>query len=131
MAPEHLQILGRKSHAEALALLERWDIGVAPFSDLENFYFSPLKLFEYMAAELCTVASNVGELRAILDDGRAGVLVAPDDPDALAAALVELDRDRVRVRELGRAALEFARRQPTWTDNATRVLTTLAGVGTR
>jgi glycosyltransferase involved in cell wall biosynthesis len=104
---------------------------MAPFSDLENFYFSPVKLFEYMAAGLCTVASDVGELRAILDDGRAGVLVAPDDPGALAAALVALDRDRVRVRELGRAAQEFSRRQPTWTDNAARVLAALSGVATR
>jgi len=53
-------------------------------------------------------ASAVGGLPEIVDDGRTGVLVPPSDPAALAAALVDLARDRDRAAAMGRAARERA-----------------------
>ena len=66
-------------------------IGVAPYPDLgggEQQYFSPMKVLEYLAAGLAVVASDVGQVPQLLEDGsgRHGVLVAPSDPTALAAA---------------------------------------------
>jgi len=119
---DRLARLGQLPHAEALRVLERWDVGVAPYAALEGFYFSPLKLVEYMAAGLCPVVSDVGELAQIVERGRAGVVVAPGDPEALADALVALDRDRVRLRALGERARAAMLARPSWADNARRVI---------
>ena len=120
-AAEHSSIhsLGHLAHEDALDRLMTWDVGVAPYAASDGFYFSPLKVAEYMAAGLCPVVSDVGALAATI--GEAGVVVPPDDPRALADALISLDADRDRVRELGRRAQALARRQPTWTESARRV----------
>ena len=119
---ERVTRLGHLPHAETLRLLQTWDVGVAPFKQLEGFWFSPLKVHEYMAAGLCPVVSAVGDLPAMVDDGRAGVVVPPDDADALADALAALDADRDHLSELARAAQERARNGPSWTDVARRAL---------
>jgi glycosyltransferase involved in cell wall biosynthesis len=120
---DRFQWLGHLSHDDALAQLEDWDIGVAPFTEVEGFWFSPLKLYEYMAAGLCPVVSALGDLPRVVDQGAAGVVVAPDDPAALAYALLELDRDRDRMHVLGQAAQARARAGPSWVDNARRAIT--------
>jgi glycosyltransferase involved in cell wall biosynthesis len=120
--PDRFQWLGHVSHEAALAHLEQWDIGVAPFTHVEGFWFSPLKLYEYMAAGLCPVVSALGDLPGVVDQGGAGVVVAPDDPAALADALLELDRDRDRMHALGLAAQARARAGPNWDDNARRAI---------
>jgi glycosyltransferase involved in cell wall biosynthesis len=126
LPPDRLLALGQVPHAAALETLERWDVGVAPFTDITGFWFSPLKLFEYMAAGICPVVTDVGELASIVRGGEAGVVVAPDDPAALAAALGDLDRDRARIRQLGEQAREAALALPSWSDNARRVVDALS-----
>ena len=54
------------------------------------------------------IASAVGGLPEIVDDGRTGVLVPRADASALAAAIVDLARDPARAAALGRAARERA-----------------------
>ena len=113
---------GHLEHGAMTGLLGEWDIGAAPFTAVPGFYFSPLKLGEYMAAGLCPLVSDLPPLRAMLEQGRCGMLVAPDDPGALCAALLELDRDRELMHRLGSRALERARRGPTWPDIVRQVL---------
>ncbi|MHB8659767.1 MAG: glycosyltransferase family 4 protein [Solirubrobacteraceae bacterium] len=126
-----LRRLGQLPHEQALGVLERWDVGAAPFNAVDGFYFSPLKLFEYMAAGLCPVVSDVGELAQIVERGRAGMVVPAGDAGALAEALVALDRDRPGLRELGAAAQAAVRQRPTWVDNARRIMAALDGLGPR
>jgi glycosyltransferase involved in cell wall biosynthesis len=80
------------------------DVATAPYPPLDDPYFSPLKLYEYMAAGLPVVASAVGQVVDVVGDGRAGVLVAPGDVTALTAALTALRADPARRRRLGAAA---------------------------
>lgn len=122
LPPDRLLRHGHLPHEDALNVLARWDVGVAPFEAVPGFYFSPLKLFEYMAAGLCPIVSDVGELAEIVDHGRAGVVVAPGDPAALAEALLALDRNRAQIRELGARAQAVARVRPSWADSARRVM---------
>jgi len=56
------------------------------------------------------VASRVGGLPEVVVDGETGMLVEPDDPTALARAIVTLLRDREQADRLGRAARERASR---------------------
>ena len=100
--------------SEVPGLIASMDVGVAPYPPLEGFYFSPLKIFEYMAAGKPTVASRVGDISEIMHDGVDGILVPPADPERLAEALVSLrTHPGLRV-SMGSAARENVLRSHTW-----------------
>jgi glycosyltransferase involved in cell wall biosynthesis len=63
----------------------------------------PMTVIEAMAAGLPVVASDVGGLRELVDDGVTGLLVPPRDARALAAALSSLLEDAERRRAMGDA----------------------------
>jgi glycosyltransferase involved in cell wall biosynthesis len=66
----------------------------------------PLALLEGMALERPIVASAVGGIPEMIEDGVSGVLVPPDDTGALARALVALLGDPARRARIGSAARE-------------------------
>jgi glycosyltransferase involved in cell wall biosynthesis len=121
-----LDYLGQLTHTETLRTISRWDVGAAPYPPLDDFYFSPLKVGEYMACGACPVTSDVPVLRELLGGGTRGVLVEPGSPAAFADALVALARDRGRARALGETARAFALESLGWDNNARRVLEALA-----
>ena len=67
-------------------------------------YTSPLKLFEYLALGKPIVASDLPALREVLRDQENAILVPPDRPLALAAALREVLDDPALAERLGRGA---------------------------
>jgi glycosyltransferase involved in cell wall biosynthesis len=123
LPPRRFRRYGARPHDETLRILASWDIGVAPYvAACPTFYFSPLKVAEYMAAGACPVASDLGDVRPLLADGERGVLVPPGDASALATALTELAQDRTRVASLGARAQRHAHASLSWRRNARRVL---------
>jgi glycosyltransferase involved in cell wall biosynthesis len=110
---------GAVPHTDMPACLAAADIGVAPFeigahrSLSLGFYWSPLKIFEYMAAGLPVVAPAVDRIPSIVADGREGLLYDPSHPGALAKALEMLTDPTLR-RPLGRAARERAVQEYSW-----------------
>lgn len=66
----------------------------------------PMTVLEAMSLGVPVVATDVGDVRAMLAD-RAGICVPPGDPSALAAACAELLGDEQRRREMGRAGREI------------------------
>ena len=93
-----VHLLGLRS--DIPALLAAADVFVLP-SLSEGL---PLALLEAMFAGCPIVASDVGEVSAALADGRAGTLVEPGHPAALAAAIDGLLNDPNRARVLGEGA---------------------------
>jgi glycosyltransferase involved in cell wall biosynthesis len=71
-----------------------------------DFEGTPLALMEYMQAARPIVATRVGGVPDLVDDGVEALLVPPRDPDALAAAIGALLEDRERAAELGARARE-------------------------
>jgi glycosyltransferase involved in cell wall biosynthesis len=100
-------------HDVAPQVLRAMDVLVAPYPQLERFYFSPLKVFEYMAAGKPIVASAIGQVSRILVDEHTALLVPPGDPSALGAALIRLQADPGLGTRLGSAA-RVAAREHTW-----------------
>jgi sugar transferase (PEP-CTERM/EpsH1 system associated) len=71
----------------------------------------PLALLEAMAVGLPVVATSVGGVPDVVEDGISGILVPPDDPAALARAIDGLASDPVRRQRLGRAGRERVARR--------------------
>jgi glycosyltransferase involved in cell wall biosynthesis len=66
-------------------------------------------ILEAMAMGLAVVASAVGGIPESVEDGRTGLLVPPEDVDALAAALTRLARERDLARQMGERGRERVR----------------------
>lgn len=124
-----LDYRGQLTHRETTEAMAGWDVGAAPYPALDDFYFSPLKVGEYMACGACPVTSDLPALRNLLDGGKRGVLVEPGNAAAFAAALVALARERPRARALGASARAFALASLGWDRNAERALEALDPVG--
>ena len=79
---------------------QRWNVFVMPSLE-EAFGIAAL---EAMAAGLPVVASAVGGLPELVEDGKSGWLVPPADPNALAIRLVSLLQNGREQKEMGLAA---------------------------
>jgi glycosyltransferase involved in cell wall biosynthesis len=77
-------------------------------SDYEG---SPRSVLEFMDAGKPIVATDVGGIPEVIEDGVHGVLVPPRDEAALAAALAGLLEDTDRGREMGARARDRCRRE--------------------
>ena len=121
---------GAVAHHGMPACLAAADIGVAPF-DVEahaplalGFYWSPLKLFEYMAAGLPVIAPAIDRIGKLVPHGQEGVLYDARDPGALARALCSLRTPELR-RRLGAAARMRAVREFGWDRHCERLSSAL------
>jgi glycosyltransferase involved in cell wall biosynthesis len=108
--------LAAQDYATCLATA---DIGVSPITDWPEF--SGLKLMDYKAAGLATIASGKDGQPAVIDHGRTGLIVPPGDEDALYSALVRLSADRELTAQMGRAARVEAERLHSWKTTAERL----------
>lgn len=116
---------GPVGHQVVPALLDACDILVSPhvpLTDGSEFFGSPTKLFEYMAMGKGIVASRLGQIGEVLEDGETAVLVEPGDVKALAAAIQRLASSKSLRTSLGENARNVAVRNYTWKHNAQRVL---------
>lgn len=96
------------------SLLQKTDVLVAPYPDLQDFYFSALKIFEYMAAGKPIIASDIGQIASILKNQETAMLVPPGDGKELHDAIVRLKKDPGLRSKLGENALSEVRQKHTW-----------------
>ena len=93
---------GARPHDAIPALVRRFDVAVAPYRPVPNFYFHPLKVVEYLAAGVPVVYPDQGDLRELV--GAAGLAYPPGARDHLAGRLSRLMNDHVLRRDLAKAA---------------------------
>jgi glycosyltransferase involved in cell wall biosynthesis len=106
---------GAVPHTEVPQLVGAADIAVAPYPMMQQaLWLSPMKLFEYMAAGLAVIASDVGQLGEVVNDGNNGLLTPPGNAAAMAAAMQRLiDEPALRTR-LGAQARKDAQQKYSW-----------------
>ena len=104
--------LGRVAYERMPEVVASADVGVAPYDTARlaqlrlGFYWSPLKIFEYMASGLAVVTIPRPPLTEIARDGQEGLFFREADAAALAETLVRLAGDpplRARLGASGRA----------------------------
>lgn len=102
-APTNVTFVGKLSRAEVAEFLNHARAVVVPSIWYEAF---GLVAVEAMGRRLPVVASRMGGLQEIVDDGVNGYLIAPHDIDAWARALSGLWTDPARARRMGEAGRE-------------------------
>jgi glycosyltransferase involved in cell wall biosynthesis len=120
---EDVTFTGNILHEEVPAVLRQLDIALAPYPSCHHdFYFSPLKLFEYMACGVPVVAPNLGQIAEVVTDGKTGLLYPAGDLDQLEAGCDKLVFDPELRSRLGNAASDLVHREFTWDKNAERLV---------
>lgn len=124
------ELTGAVAPDQVPGLLASMDAAVAPYAPQAWFYFSPLKLYEYMAAGLPVVASRVGQIAETIRHGETGLLCPAGDAAQVARALVRLAADPGLRARLGAQARRHVLADHTWGAVAERILG-LAAAGLR
>lgn len=124
---------GGVPHAEIPAHLAALDIAVAPYIFSDGFYFSPLKVMEYMAMGRATIAPRLGQLPSLLQGvaGPCGLLYPADDQHELAVALLRLADDADLRRQLGARAAAQTRQRSSWQTIAHQIIEHTFNAGNR
>jgi glycosyltransferase involved in cell wall biosynthesis len=104
------------------AMLASIDIAVAPYPQLDRFYFSPMKLFEYMAAGLPIVGSAIGQVEQVIEDGVSGILARPGDIDMWVEGLTTLRHSPSLRWSLGQLARSAAIAKHSWDSVVCQIL---------
>jgi glycosyltransferase involved in cell wall biosynthesis len=100
------------------------DVAVAPYPRLDEFYFSPLKLYEYLAAGVPVVAGDAGNLPELLagPDGPLGITYPAGSVDDLAATIALLRAGPELRADLARRGRADALESHDWSQVLARVL---------
>lgn len=116
-------ITGLLAHEAVPDVIRTFDVALAPYPKHDHdFYFSPLKLFEYMACGIPVVAAKLGQIAATVRHGKTGWLYPPGNLNALVASCERLLADEPLRRKLGAAAARLVHGKFTWDGNAARVV---------
>jgi glycosyltransferase involved in cell wall biosynthesis len=134
--PSNIQIHGFVPPSETARLILAFDVLLAPYQPEVRIagggetaaWMSPLKLFAYMAAAKPILCSDLPVLREIIQDGRNGLLLPPNDPEAWVKALQGLLQNPAEREKLGAAANADFVKLYTWQQRARRAIECLSGV---
>ncbi len=98
--------------------LAAMDIVVAPYPYLPFFYYSPVKIYEYMAAGKAVVSTDIGQISELIRSGENGILCPPDDVACLVRSIVSLARSPRARQRMGNAARQTVVAAHTWAHKA-------------
>jgi glycosyltransferase involved in cell wall biosynthesis len=117
-----VSLMGSVEKERIPAMLAQMQVAVAPYPDIADFYFSPLKLFEYMAAGCGIVASDIGQAGEILKHERTALLTQPGNALEVAESIRRLRKDDRLLAALSRAARREAFRKHSWENRVATVM---------
>jgi glycosyltransferase involved in cell wall biosynthesis len=120
---DRVRFLGAVPRAEVPELLASAEVGLAPFSPARHralelgWFWSPIKIFEYLAAGLAVITTDTPEVASLLTPACA-LLYPPGDVDELARRLQTLAADRDRAKSMGEAGRGHVCSRYTWDHQA-------------
>jgi len=123
LAPDEVIFVPQVPPAEVPLYLRAFDLCAMPFPWTQHYayYMSPLKMFEYMAAQRPIIATKLPSVQEILRHGNNAYLVPPDDPQALAEGICWLATHPDAAQSIAKQARADVQ-QYTWSERARRAL---------
>jgi glycosyltransferase involved in cell wall biosynthesis len=125
---DHFTFTGELPYEEVPRYLYDATAGVAPFNTTEHpalqaagFYWSPLKIFEYMAANLPVVTTDLHPLNEIIREGEEGALFPEGDVEGLMAALERVMDNPKRAVAMGHRARTRVAEHYSWQHHCTEL----------
>lgn len=114
--------------SEVVTAASRSDVGVIPYKPvcLNNRFSTPNKLFEYLSGGLAIAASDLPEIRRVVDSERVGALFDPDDPKSISEAVNRLAADRDELHRMRQRAVECTRDRLSWAQESKALLAVYA-----
>jgi glycosyltransferase involved in cell wall biosynthesis len=124
----NVRLLGLQPRAEIPSWLTVIDVTLVLLRDLPVFAtVIPSKVFEFLAQERPMVlAAPHGEIRGMVEDAKAGLVIEPEDPDALARAVLQARAEPEEMATRARAGREWVEREYQRDDLARRMAQWLA-----
>ena len=120
---ERVTFKGWVSRSEVQHILGNSRVGVITRHPIERHLTAmPTKLFEYMAAGLPVVASDLPTIRPIVETHRCGLLVDPLDTEEIARALSYLLEHPAEAKEMGQRGYEAVRDHYSWDVEQSKLL---------
>jgi len=101
-------------HDKIPELIHAMDIVLAPYPALPFFYYSPVKIYEYMSCGKPVVASRIGQIAEIIEHQRNGMLCEPGNLSEYCQSIGQLIRDTSMRKNIGKAAAESVKQHHTW-----------------
>lgn len=99
---------GKVLYSEIPDLIRLMDVAAAPYKTNDNFYFSPLKVIEYLSCGIPVVTTKRGGSAYGIRNGKNGILIDESKPDYLREAIKTLYDDPDLRRKIAENASQLA-----------------------
>ncbi len=119
--PAWLRLTGAVAHDLVPAHIAAMHVAVSSHHARDDFYFSPLKLYEYLACAVPTIAADVGQQAQVLKDSDGGWLYPAGDAAALAGRIARVFAEPDAALAMAWRGAAHVLDRYTWDANAARV----------
>ena len=121
---EHFVLTGEVLHSTIPSYLKEIDVGLLLFRPVRynNIIATPNKLFEYMAFGIPIVASDLPEIRKIIQETGAGILVDPSNVKEIAESIIYLADNPEVVEEMGKNGKKAFQTKYNWDAESSELL---------
>ncbi len=99
--------------ASSDACLALFDANYPPFKKF-SFFYSPIKIHEYLASGKPVITTNIGNLKKIIKDNYNGLLVSGNDLDSLKNAMIKIIKNKKLREQLSKNARISALKTYSW-----------------
>lgn len=126
---ERLKFCDRIPNHKVPYWIKTFDLALAPFPNLPHYayFMSPLKIFEYMAAKIPIITTNLPSLQEVLCDNENALLCEPDNSDAIADSIKLLLENRELAEKIAKQAFLDVQNN-TWYARANKIIQSLQNI---
>lgn len=114
--------VGRVPHTEVPNYIAAMNVGIGPYTQKAVNFVSPLKVMEYAALGRPVVATDGGQIKEIIEDGKTGYIYNPHDVDQLVDRILMLISKPGNAKEMGLKGREWIETWYSWDKIAQDVL---------
>jgi len=108
-------------HQDIPHLIHAMDIVLAPYPDLPFFYYSPVKIYEYLACAKPVVTSRIGQISSMIEHNRNGLLCKAGEISEFYHQIRRLIQSSDLRKNLGQTAFERIQDEGTWHHRAKKL----------